>query len=104
MDALDKAICNLIQMMTQKLQPCYKDFVPIDLDVSPLDNFNSHKKGMSCTYKCFDGYVLILKPLRTTNKLSPRGQDPKYPLDISAGYYKLRFLGALLNKLRGKAH
>ena len=34
-------------------------YVPVDIDVSPFDNSGSHKKGVSRTYKNFDGYAPI---------------------------------------------
>ena len=33
--------------------------VPVDIDVSPLDNSGSHKQGVSFTYKKHDGYAPI---------------------------------------------
>ncbi len=30
-------------------------FVPVDIDVTPLDNSKSNKEGVSRTYKGFDG-------------------------------------------------
>lgn len=35
-------------------------FVPLDIDVTPLDNSGSKKEGVSCTYKLFDGYAPII--------------------------------------------
>ena len=32
--------------------------VPVDIDVTPFDNSGSHKKGVSRTYKNFDGYEI----------------------------------------------
>lgn len=37
--------------------PCYKDYIPVDVDVSPLDNSGSNKEGVSYTYKNFNGYA-----------------------------------------------
>ena len=34
-------------------------YVPVDIDVSPLDNSGSHKEGVSRTYKGHDGYAPI---------------------------------------------
>ena len=31
--------------------------VPVDIDVTPMDNSQSHKEGVSRTYKGFDGYA-----------------------------------------------
>lgn len=35
------------------------DFVPVDIDVSPMDNSKTKKEGVSRTYKGFDGYAPI---------------------------------------------
>lgn len=35
-------------------------FIPLDIDVTPLDNSGTKKEGVSCTYKLFDGYAPIL--------------------------------------------
>lgn len=32
------------------------NYLPVDIDTSPLDNSKSHKEGVSRTYKHFDGY------------------------------------------------
>ena len=39
--------------------PCFKDWIPLDIDVSPFDNSNTKKEGVSFTYKGFDGYAPI---------------------------------------------
>jgi len=39
--------------------PCYKDYIPVDIDVSPMDNSGSSKEGVSFTYKNFNGYSPI---------------------------------------------
>jgi len=36
------------------------NFVPVDFDVSPMDNSRSKKEGVSRTYKNFDGYAPML--------------------------------------------
>lgn len=33
-----------------------RDYLPVDIDTSPMDNSKSHKEGVSRTYKQFDGY------------------------------------------------
>lgn len=33
------------------------DMIPLDIDVTPMDNSKSHKDGVSRTYKGFDGYA-----------------------------------------------
>ncbi len=39
--------------------PCYEDYIPIDVDVSVLDNSGTKKEGVSKTYKLVDGYAPI---------------------------------------------
>lgn len=39
--------------------------VPLDIDVTPFDNSNSHKEGVSRTYKNFDGYAPIMAYIGT---------------------------------------
>jgi len=36
---------------------CYQDYIPLDADVSPMDNSGSHKEGVSRTYKDYDGFA-----------------------------------------------
>lgn len=36
-----------------------RKYIPVDIDVSPLDNSKSHKEGVSRTYKGYDGYAPI---------------------------------------------
>ena len=43
--------------------------VPVDIDVSPFDNSGSHKKGVSRTYKNFDGYAPIFAYIGTEGYL-----------------------------------
>jgi hypothetical protein len=42
------------------LTPVLRDLVPLDIDVTPLDNSKSHKENVSRTYKGFDGYAPIM--------------------------------------------
>ena len=37
-----------------------ESFVPLDIDVTPMDNSGTKKEGVSCTYKLFDGYAPIM--------------------------------------------
>ncbi len=37
--------------------PLKQAFIPLDIDVTPFDNSNSQKEGVSRTYKGFDGYA-----------------------------------------------
>lgn len=36
-----------------------QQYIVVNFDVSPMDNSGSHKEGVSCTYKKFDGYAPI---------------------------------------------
>jgi hypothetical protein len=36
-----------------------QSWLTVNIDVSPMDNSGSHKEGVSCTYKKFDGYAPI---------------------------------------------
>ncbi|MDZ7693761.1 MAG: IS1380 family transposase [Balneolaceae bacterium] len=70
-----------IQGMPEKVADAFRDFttrllggqqdllaeeyrgdrwMPIHIDVTPMDNSGSHKEGVSCTYKKFDGYAPIV--------------------------------------------
>jgi hypothetical protein len=35
-------------------------YIPLDIDVTPMNNSNTKKEGVSCTYKMFDGYAPIM--------------------------------------------
>jgi hypothetical protein len=39
------------------LTPCYEDYIPLDMDVSPMDNSGTKKEGVSLTYKKVEGYA-----------------------------------------------
>ena len=39
------------------LTPCYEDYIPVDIDVSPMDNSGTKKEGVSLTYKKVEGYA-----------------------------------------------
>ncbi len=41
------------------LAPCHGDLIPLDVDVSPLDNSGTKKEGVACTYKMLDGYAPV---------------------------------------------
>ena len=41
------------------------EYIPLDIDVSPLDNSGSSKEGVSWTYKKHDGYAPIFAYLGT---------------------------------------
>jgi hypothetical protein len=50
---------NMLKAINAELTPCYKDWLPLDIDVSPFDNSKTKKEGVSYTYKKFDGYSPI---------------------------------------------
>ncbi len=52
-----------------KPSPLSNGCVPVDIDVSPFDNSGSHKAGVSCTYKNFDGYAPIFAYIGTEGYL-----------------------------------
>ena len=43
----------------------YREYIPLDIDVSPLDNSGSNKEGVSWTYKNHDGYAPIFAYIGT---------------------------------------
>lgn len=49
----------LLKNTGAQISPCYKRYVPLDVDVSPFDNSNTKKEGVSRTYLGFDGYAPI---------------------------------------------
>ncbi len=46
--------CQVTELMSESDR-----YLPLDIDVSPLDNSQSHKEGVSRTYKGHDGYAPI---------------------------------------------
>ncbi|SHJ99623.1 hypothetical protein SAMN02745912_01900 [Paramaledivibacter caminithermalis DSM 15212] len=50
---------KLLKSMNAKLTPCIDYYISIDVDVSPFDNSDTKKEGVSYTYKKFDGYAPI---------------------------------------------
>ncbi len=54
--------CNTKLLNMTKITPVEVDarkYIPVDVDVSPLDNSGSLKEGVSRIYKGHDGYALI---------------------------------------------
>ena len=52
-----KASRDFLANIRSTLTPLATGHVPLDADVTPLDNTGSHKEGVSRTYKGFDGYA-----------------------------------------------
>lgn len=54
--------CNVNLLTRTTITPVEvsrRKYIPVDVDVSPLDNSKSHKEGVSRTYKGHDGYAPI---------------------------------------------
>ena len=58
---------NVEMFNTYNIQPSpiEKDLVPVDLDVTPMDNSKTHKEGVSYTYKGFAGYSPMMAYIGT---------------------------------------
>lgn len=58
---------NVSMFNTYNVQPSAleSDLVPLDLDVTPMDNSKTHKEGVSYTYKGFDGYAPMMAYIGT---------------------------------------
>ena len=54
-------------LLTNKIQPTAlaNGLVPVDIDVTPMDNSKSKKEGVSRTYKGFDGYAPMMAYIGT---------------------------------------
>lgn len=50
---------KLLRKIDVAISPCYQKYVGMDVDVSPFDNSNTKKEGVSYTYKKFEGYAPI---------------------------------------------
>ena len=68
-DSLRKSILeeNVSLLRANKIQPSAlpNGLVPVDIDVTPMDNSKSKKEGVSRTYKGFDGYAPIMAYIGT---------------------------------------
>ncbi len=58
-DILSGEILGIIRAHAPALTPCFKDWLPLDIDVSPFDNSNTKKEGVGWTYKQVDGFAPI---------------------------------------------
>jgi len=54
---VEKASRDFLSNIQPALRPLSTGYVPIDADVTPMDNSGSHKEGVSRTYKGHDGYA-----------------------------------------------
>jgi len=57
---IDTTNLEIIQNKNVQLTPCFKNYVPLDIDVTPMDNSGSKKEGVSYTYKEFEGFAPIM--------------------------------------------
>lgn len=68
-DSLRKSILeeNVSLLLANKIQPSAlpNGLVPVDIDVTPMDNSKSKKEGVSRTYKGFDGYAPMMAYIGT---------------------------------------
>lgn len=60
---LHEEVAEMIRHNAPAPQPCHRDRVPLDIDVSPWDNSGTKKEGVACTYKMCDGYAPIFAHL-----------------------------------------
>jgi hypothetical protein len=60
-----KANVKLFHAYEVKPTPLVNGYVPVDIDVTPFDNSNTNKEGVSRTYKGCDGYAPIMAYIGT---------------------------------------
>ena len=66
---IDQTNLEILQNKNVELTPCYKNYVPLDIDVTPMDNSGSKKEGVSYTYKQFEGFAPIMAYIGTEGYL-----------------------------------
>ncbi len=54
---LERASIDFLSSIQPELTPVFTGHLPLDADVTPLDNSGSRKEGVSRTYKGHDGYA-----------------------------------------------
>jgi hypothetical protein len=68
-DSLRKTILeeNVDMLLANRIQPTAlpNGLIPVDIDVTPMDNSKSKKEGVSRTYKGFDGYAPMMAYIGT---------------------------------------
>jgi len=52
--------CMLLRKQKVQITPCFKDYVSLDVDVTPFDNSKTKKEGLGFTYKHFMGFAPIM--------------------------------------------
>lgn len=66
---IDETNLEILQNQNVELTPCYKEYIPLDIDVTPMDNSGSKKEGVSYTYKEFEGFAPIMAYIGTEGYL-----------------------------------
>lgn len=58
---------NITLLLANEIKPTALEngYVPVDIDVTPMDNSKSKKEGVSRTYKGFDGYAPMMAYIGT---------------------------------------
>ncbi len=54
---VEKASVDFLSNIQPRLSPLDTGHIPLDADVTPMDNSGSHKEGVSRTYKGHDGFA-----------------------------------------------
>lgn len=60
LDAIRQSNVEMLRKAMVKPTPCSTGHMPLDVDVTPLDNSGTKKQGVSRTYKGYDGYAPIM--------------------------------------------
>jgi hypothetical protein len=63
MPVLWESNVELLRNAGVKPTACFREHIPLDIDVTPFDNSKTKKEGVSYTYKHFDGYAPIMAAL-----------------------------------------
>lgn len=66
---IDETNVEILQTENVELTPCYKNYIPLDIDVTPMDNSGSKKEGVSYTYKKVEGFAPIMAYIGTEGYL-----------------------------------
>lgn len=57
---IDETNVELLKNKNVELSSCYEKYIPLDVDVTPMDNSGSKKEGVSYTYKEYEGFAPIM--------------------------------------------
>ena len=57
---VDKSCVDFVKSVAAKVTPLPMGHVPLDADVTPMDNSRTEKQGVSRTYKGMDGYAPMM--------------------------------------------